>query len=404
MSNLREELEESYNRHPAFGIGVRPLCMSAADLQEFSAAYESLAEYAARMSPTCFAATQARCEELFVTLWRSFEGQCSEQHERWFFAELGAEVRRLLAEELAFHRVGRRANGISFGAKDSLGGALSLHRERHFFGCLSVPAVKRILALGAPHLDRFRTVAAAGKFRRDDLTLNQGDEIRAIMAILNAEFARNGVLDALAAYSGQRVWVNGLALELSVPQSRWWESAMPDLPRPPHTVYAHLDEAIANPKAIVYLTDVTHGHGPTSCYPHAFDDLALNPLQALVGRVVGNVGNRAESPLREYYEKRYHQSMSSERFRRHFLRLPSELRFNSHFGWDVLPDSDVEKNLAARERHMIGGPGTYIVFDGARLLHRGGMPQVGERIALQVVFEKTSFLRRFVRNVRSAIQ
>jgi hypothetical protein len=404
MSNLREELEASYDRHPAFGIGVRPSSLDGAHLREFSAAYESLAAYAARMSSACHADAVQRCGDLFETLWTRLVEQGADGHEKRFFLELGAEVRRLLGEELAFYRMGPKAYDIGFRAKGALEDALSLHRERHYFGRLSTPAVEKILALSAQKLDRFRAVAAAGKFRRDELTLGQGNEIRGIMAVLNAEFARSGVLDALAAYSGQRVWVNGLALELSVPQSKWWESSMPELSRPPHTVYAHLDEAIANPKAIVYLTDVTHGHGPTSCYPHAFDDLALNPLQALVGRVVANVGSRADSPLCAYYEKRYHQSMSSERFRHHFLRLPRELRFNSHFGWDVMPDSDAEKDLLARERHMIGGAGTYIVFDGARLLHRGGMPQKGERVALQVVFGKSSILRRVARNVRGAMR
>jgi hypothetical protein len=404
MSQLRQQLDESYDRHPSFQLGVAPASIDEARIREFTATYESLAEYASRMSSTRYANASAHCMTLLGDIWRGLREQGADEYEQRFFDELGAEVRRLLGEELALHHLGPSAQDIRFSAEGSLAGALSLHRERHYFERLSTPSVEKILSLGAPHLARFRAAAAAGKFKRDDLTLSQGNDIRGIVSVLNGDFARSGVLDALAAYSGQRVWVVGVALELSVPHSKWWESSLPDLPRPPHTVYAHLDEAIANPKAIVYLTDVTRGHGPTSCYPHAYEDLALNPLQALVGRVLGGVGNRADSPLRAYYEKSYHQSMTSERFRRHFLRLPRELRFNSHFGWDVMPDSDAERNLAARERWMIGGPGTGIVFDGARLLHRGGMPQEGERIALQVVFGKSSLLRRVVRNVRGALR
>jgi hypothetical protein len=35
---------------------------------------------------------------------------------------------------------------------------------------------------------------------------------------------------------------------------------------------------------------------------------------------------------------------------------------------------------------MTGPPGKFIVFDGSQLLHRGGLIEAGERIALQVVF------------------
>jgi hypothetical protein len=59
---------------------------------------------------------------------------------------------------------------------------------------------------------------------------------------------------------------------------------------------------------------------------------------------------------------------------------------SSHFGWDILPGSDLEANLAQSEIAMTGGPGKTIVFDGSRLLHRGGLITEGDRLVLQVVF------------------
>jgi hypothetical protein len=92
--------------------------------------------------------------------------------------------------------------------------------------------------------------------------------------------------------------------------------------------------------------------------------------------------------------------MNSENFRRHFMRLPECLRFNSHLGWDVLPGSDLESHLAGGECKMIGPAGTFIVFDGARLLHRGGLMQEGERLALQVIFSDLTFAERAVGKVK----
>jgi hypothetical protein len=404
MTTLQLQLAESYGRHPAFQLGVAAAIVEEAAVRTFTDAYQMVAACGARMSRQRFGRAVVDCHAALAAVFSQLDGQAANAFEARFFVELGAEARRLLGEEMSVHgrELDRRA--IRFDVSDSLPAALGLCRARHFFGHLSASAITRILAIGAPHLARFRAAAAAGKFKREDLSLNQGDDIRTIVSILNEDFERVGVLDALAGYSGQRVRVTGVALELSVPNTRWWDSPFEGLPRPPRTLYAHVDEAIRNPKAIVYLTDVTMEHGPTSCYPKAFDELELTPLQAIVGRIVGSVGNRPDSPLHAYYAKRYHQSMNSENFRRHFMRLPSDMRFNSHFGWDVMPDSEAERNLAARERYMLGPAGTYIVFDGARLVHRGGMPVIGERVALQVIFDTTSLLRRVFHRVRGVFR
>jgi hypothetical protein len=68
------------------------------------------------------------------------------------------------------------------------------------------------------------------------------------------------------------------------------------------------------------------------------------------------------------------------------MSLPRELRFNSHFGWDVIPGSELESRMKSEELVMTGSAGKFIVFDGSQLLHRGGLIESGERIALQVVF------------------
>jgi hypothetical protein len=208
------------------------------------------------------------------------------------------------------------------------------------------------------------------------------------------------VLDAVSAYSGRKTRVIGLALELSVPQATWWKNSIEGLERPPHTLYAHLDETISNPKSIVYLSDVAEQNGPTGCYPGAYEAMQLNPLQEMIGRVVGTVGTGTDSPLKDYYGKQYHQSVNSENFRRHFMRLPECLRFNSHMGWDVLPGSELESQLAVSERRMTGPAGTFIAFDGACLLHRGGLMQEGERLALQVIFSDLTFTERAVGRVK----
>jgi hypothetical protein len=85
------------------------------------------------------------------------------------------------------------------------------------------------------------------------------------------------------------------------------------------------------------------------------------------------------------------------------MRLPESLRFNSHMGWDVLPGSELEERLVVCEKKMTGPAGTFIIFDGARLLHRGGLMEQGERIALQVIFSDLTFVQRVAAKIKKVL-
>jgi hypothetical protein len=170
-------------------------------------------------------------------------------------------------------------------------------------------------------------------------------------------------------------------------------------------MYAHLDESIYAPKAIIYLTKVEKENGPTSCYLGVYERFQNSPLQDAIGRVIGNVGNRINSELNTFYQKPYHQSFASENFRRHFMKLPPELRFYSHLGWDVLADTDLENEIAVTEEVMLGPAGTFVVFDGSKLLHRGGLIEKGERIVLQVVFSpRAGVMKRAILKAKKALK
>lgn len=400
MDTLSIQLNRDYSRHPQFHFEQPELELDPQRVAGFNDAYSLVREYGGRLSGRQFEECLSECRRSLLDAFAQLREQAGRPDEQLFLQELQSECERLVNEELRFFHSQRLGRRVELADNRSRTNALSLRTERHFFGRLSGGAVGEILEIAAGDIERFHEAARQGRLKREDLSENGGPTIRSILHVLNREYRAQGVLDALALFIGRRVWAGGAALELSVPTSRWWANSFQGLPRAPRTLYAHLDEAVGVPKSIVYLSDVDQSTGPTSCYPGAYETLALNPLQEVVGRVVGNVGNAPGSALREHYAKQYHQAMSSEGFRRHFMRLPSFIRFNSHLGWDVLPDTDVERFLTEHERFMLGAPGTYIVFDGGRLLHRGGMPERGERLALQVVFSPTNPVRRVARTIR----
>lgn len=400
MEMLKASIECSYREHPAFSFGGQVWDAPVDELEAFNKTYETVRQHASVLSA-------ASLVELRIDLLHSLDGvfaflhlQATDEYEERFLFELKNACIRLLDDELGWYAKPPRTGFVDLTNRHVRQDVIRMQSGRHFFGRLSEAAVAELRFLSTQELGKFRANAEAGRLKREDLSVNAGATVRAIRAVLNREFKAAGVLDAVSAYTGRKTQVSGLALELSVPQASWWKNTIAGLERPPHTLYAHLDETISCPKSIIYLSDVTEKNGPTGCYPGAYEAMQLNPLQEMIGRVVGTVGAGDDSPLKDYYGKQYHQSVSSESFRRHLMRLPECLRFNSHMGWDVLPGSELESQLAASEHKMTGPAGTFIVFDGACLLHRGGLMQEGERVALQVIFSDLTFTQRVVGKVK----
>jgi hypothetical protein len=399
MQVLKSHMERSYQEHPAFVINA-PSWEVAEGPLIFNKAYSLVKKTGFMLDCKSLEALRHDCLWSLNGVFSCMQAQVNDKFESCFLNELNVECARLLVGEFAWYARSPKFGFVRLENVHTQAVALRMQTHRYFFSQLSTGVVSELRDLAEKDVNQFRSSAVAGELTRADLSVNSGGTVRSIRAVLNREFKALGVLDAVSAYTGRKTRVGGLALELSVPQATWWKNSISGLERAPRTLYAHLDETISCPKAIVYLSDVTEQNGPTSCYPRAYEAMQLNPLQELIGRVIGTVGTLPDSPLKDYYAKQYHQSMNSENFRRHFMRLPESLRFNSHLGWDVLPGSELENQLAENERKMTGPAGTFIAFDGARLLHRGGLMQQGERVALQVVFSDLTFTERAVGKVK----
>lgn len=374
-------LEENYSSHPAYSFPGKPYRIDLAKVAAFDTNYKLVANGGLEEG-ALFEATKIKLAAQANEIFGEMRLQTNDEYERMFLDELEGQSLRLLNEELGYYQLANKSKYQEGGQEVRV---TALKTDRHFFGEIGAAAVSRIMDISSDEINVFRSRAAKGQLKREDLSANDDPIVGQIVEILNDEFRAQGVLDAVSAYTGFDCRVGGLAIELSVPQATWWRDTL-GTSVPPKTMYAHVDESIIYPKAIVYLSTVTPANGPTSCYPGVYEELHLNALQEIIGRVLNYPGSLEDSVLKSYYGKSYHQTMSSNRFRQHFMRLPAELRFNSHMGWDVVPGSETEQKFMDRERVMTGAAGTYIVFDGGRLFHRGGMVESGERIALQVIF------------------
>jgi hypothetical protein len=268
-----------------------------------------------------------------------------------------------------------------------------------YFDEISNDTVDEILNLCSENLKRFKNNAEKGLTKRKELSINAGWKIRKVINILNKEFDKKKINDQISYYMQKNYCVTSCSLELSVPNSKWWKNVENNKVSS-HTNYAHVDESFIYPKCILYLTDVSKNNGPTSFYPKIYKSLSLNFLQDTIGKVIGNIGGGKKSKLKNYYKKKYHQPMSCEKFLKHYTFLPEKLRFNSHIGWDILSDSPLEKEMINDEKFLIGKKGTCVIFDGSKILHRGGLINSGERIVLQIVFgPKINILKKIYNKI-----
>jgi hypothetical protein len=258
----------------------------------------------------------------------------------------------------------------------------------YFFDKLHDKDINKILTISNKSIQYFKKNIKKKLLSREDLSINTGNKIRKIIKILNNKFKEKGILDEVSQYMQKNYKVIGCSLELSAPNSSWWKNEQKNnstIINSNQTWYAHVDQSKIFPKAILYLTDVTNLNGPTSFYPNALQKLKLNFFTDCVGKIIDSVADN-NVYLKKIYKPINGKLMNCKTFKSHFEKLPNSIKFNSHFGWYVKKNTKLEKMLVKNEIKMLGKKGTFVVFDGARILHRGGLIKKKTRLVLQIVF------------------
>lgn len=377
-------LRIDYARHPIFRPALSEWTYDQQTVDKFNQLYRDL-ESGCR--PEHWPQLLDTVEDIFD----KFHRDQNDFLEDAFISELHLRVVKMIEVHIHYFTAYFKAKNLGTAGLDPATLAL-------FTGTLSSTALSKIATSSRRIIQDLRFAASQGQVERQSLSRNSGLKIRKIIRILNREFNRNGVFDKLALSFPTRTKVVGAAIELSVPDAKWWRNDDINVVGP-ETLYCHVDEGIDAPKAILYLTDVDESTGPFSYFPNIYENLEVTGIQSLIGRCITSVGSTTISPLFEPYSVSFRRT-SSPLFREHFMRLPAEFRFNSHFGWDVIPGSALETFMVDSELSLVGSAGTYLVFDGAQIVHRGGLVQRNQRVVIQVIFGNESFRTILERSVR----
>ena len=226
-----------------------------------------------------------------------------------------------------------------------------------------------------------------GPWTRDNLSINSGHSIWSAVGILNEAFSESGILEQMGVYCGYDVCIGGLALEIGSNHSTWWQSVLTESEGKPLTLYMHRDESLRHPKAFIYLTEICKDNGAFSVVPNA-NAIHGTPswIQTLIGRRIGTIGNLNHHKSKGAFSHAYHQAFADPIFRELFMMLPSKLRYNSHYGWDVPSGSLIHEALLSDEIWLEGGPGSMLIFDGSRVTHRALVSSNSTHVSLQAIF------------------
>jgi hypothetical protein len=334
-------------------------------------------------------------KEFSMGIFTDLKAQCKDNQAKIFFNELNNEINDYL-DNLEDYLLSRKLN--LYNSNKS-----RLNKHGFYFGHLNKNTVEEILNISDKSIKKFEERAKNNQTSRESLSANTGKDIKKIAQLLNKDFKSQGILEDVSNYIGKDYLVSGVALELSVPKSTWWKKKE-NTKKIPKTLYAHVDESLIHPKSICYLSDVELDNGPTSIFPNIYSSLKLNFLQDIIGRIVENVGSSPNSDLNKLYNNNVEQKFQCKIFKSHFLKLPLSLRFYSHFGWYVEPESKLEDEMVNSETKILGKKGKLVVFDGAKVLHRGGLIEDGNRLALQIVFgPRINFIGRAFNKLKKKV-
>jgi hypothetical protein len=200
-----------------------------------------------------------------------------------------------------------------------------------------------------------------------------------------------GILEVLGEFKRNRMTMLGAGLEYSHSSQRWYQNlyADVDLPGGPFQ-YLHYDEGDCLPKSMIYLTPVREDGGPTRAIPTSncweASECRIRMHRAL-DRIIGDRYSQTSE------DGNYRVLARRPELRRIFMELPAPFRGSSHFGDDILPDSELASTLAPLEVPYLSEGSQTLVFDGPHLLHRGSLVRSGERLSLQVIYRNRNEAR-----------
>jgi len=193
----------------------------------------------------------------------------------------------------------------------------------------------------------------------------------------------SGALAAAQHYAGVPLVFEHAALHYSHPAQRWSSDCYADAGvAAPRLRYLHYDFNTVGVKMLIYLHPVAAGQGEFAYVGGSHRWQRSECRHALRNQLdTAFVGAFGRAPDEAYYRPRF----KHPEHRRAMLSAPSLFHGCSHFGDDLIEGDALTRRLEDSEQQIVE-PDAFVVFDGGRGLHRGGVTEQTERFAVQLGF------------------
>ena len=373
-----------YSSHPSFYRKYAELQYPEEAANELQKIYGCLSFGQTVLTKRSLHLLEHRSEELLSRVFESWIDNAEDDRQRDFLQDCYKEASFLIKEDFSKAYLQSKRQKQHSLSSDELHRLTSLCNDGYWFGAISEGRALRMKAMASVLVNGFLENETRNRVRRTDLSTNTGPIIKQLARHLNQLFETDGTNKIMSAYLGYEVCVGALALEMGSGKSSWWHSIYEDSP---DTLYIHRDETTSLPKAFIYLDNIEKSDGAFSVFPEA-DSIHGKPswLQSLIGRRIGCIGRSERHHCFGRFKHAYHQPFGDPQFRSLFLSLPPEVRYSSHYGWDLRSSDSIHDELLKCELTLEGPAGTLVIFDGSRLSHRALQEATNKHLSLQAVF------------------
>lgn len=208
--------------------------------------------------------------------------------------------------------------------------------------------------------------------------------------LIRKKLRNSGALNVASNYLGCDVEWMYCSLELSKCTQKWYRDCYVDFGiNTAKTAYMHLDADTEMIKGMLYLNDVDQKNGAFRFVRGSHSWNRSHFLMVLYKSYDMEDANvfEMESDRLDYKLGYYRPRFKLPEWRDAFLALPPVLRGTTHFGDDLIDSSPVSKELLSQEAVFSGPPGSFLLFDGSKGIHRGGLVEEGERWVVQIAMK-----------------
>lgn len=208
---------------------------------------------------------------------------------------------------------------------------------------------------------------------------------------INKLVKKTNILNIVSNYMQTDMEILGTGIEYSSDAHTWYKNPYPDIQNyySDH-YYLHVDEGAAFPKTLYYLNPVKKIEQGATKFITGSHKATRSNFISLFQKGMDRASTDRYFKIDDSYYRPMYKNLE---LRKLLTKFPSRLIGSSHLGDDVIPESDIAKELSKNEISFLSDGLEALVFDGANGLHKGANVTEGERLSLQIIYRpKNEFL------------